>query len=66
MIQLDADGRLQLGELCLNEFGLTVAFAVVLGEDLVRLLMSFFGDEPSGRLRDQEDEGDLEERGDHL
>lgn len=60
---LKTDHLLDLVDLKLDEGVVVVATAVVLGNDVLGLLELALGDEPTGRLRNEEDEGELENRG---
>ena len=42
-----ANGSLDLGELCVDEWAVPVAFAVVFDKDLERLLVTIARDQPS-------------------
>lgn len=61
MLQLHLDGVANLSELVLDRRVVTVAIAVVLGEDVEGLVELVVGDEETRRLGHPPDEGDLDD-----
>jgi len=64
VLQLDLHRRLHLRELGLDELRLGVALAVVLGQDVERLLAAVLADQPARALRDEAIFTRCQQRGD--
>ena len=65
-LHLELDGGRHLGELGRHELVAAVTLAVVLLQNVAGLLCAVLGNEPAGRLGQEEDEADLEKRGANL
>jgi hypothetical protein len=53
MLQFDLDGRLDLSHLSLHKNGVPVAFSMVLDQKFESVIISVFGNKPSGTFWDE-------------